>query len=95
MVTPAIATRVEQGDASTGAAIESFDRITFEEIATSAGKGKIGGNGEAPVGAREDMLHLKKGLADQVLIASTILATAICPGFYEVTELMSRRCHLA
>jgi hypothetical protein len=30
VIPPAIATRVEQGDESTGAVIESFGRITFE-----------------------------------------------------------------
>jgi len=32
VITPAVAPRVKQWDASTGVAIESFDRVTFEQI---------------------------------------------------------------
>ena len=40
------------------------------------------------------MHNLKRGLADEVLIASTILAPAIGTGFDEVTGRMRRRGHL-
>jgi len=41
------------------------------------------------------MLDFEEGLADHVLIASTILATSISTGFNKVTELTRLMCHLA
>jgi hypothetical protein len=41
VITPAVAPRVKQWDASTAAAIESFGSVAFEQIAAPAGKSEV------------------------------------------------------
>jgi hypothetical protein len=95
VITPAVAPRVKQWGASTGTVIESFGSVTFEQIAAPAGKSEVVRDCEATPGARDDMLDFEEGLANHVLIASTILATPIRAGFNKVTEVTRRMCHLA
>jgi hypothetical protein len=95
VITPAVAPRVKQWDASTGTAVESFGSVTFEQIAAPAGKSEVVRDCEATPGTRDNMLDFEEGLSDHVLIALTILATPIGAGFNKVTGVTRRMCHLA
>jgi hypothetical protein len=59
VITPAVAPWMKRWDASTGAAIESFGSVTFQQIAAPAGKSEVVRSCEATPGARDDMLDFE------------------------------------